>query len=381
MDKLEPIIPLSVLISVCVSGVLYLYFKLFMDRTARLSTNRIVLPILFLSAVSAPLLANLWRESSQVAARWLPEVTVDPNTPVIAPEVRASVAWTDIYLIGILIFCALFIVKFVASMRYKKPQTGFTFLNRIHVNPDLPPAVKVAVRAHEQAHKRLGHNWEILLWELMRVFFWYNPFIHLIIPLVKQNHEFQADRNAASQHPDYDKILVSQHFNIDPILLGHAFNKSNLQKRLIMINTKTKRADWLKYAVFVLLVGASVTLTSWRFERPAQTEPATTQVEEEPDVNAEFPGGMEGLMTYMVEHINYPKSMQKAGKSGTVYVGFIIDTDGKVIDAQVKKGAEQELDDEALRVIESMPPWKPATKDGKPVKQEMVLPVKFKLED
>ncbi len=98
----------------------------------------------------------------------------------------------------------------------------------------------------------------------------------------------------------------------------------------------------------------------------------------EPEIYPEFPGGADSLKIYLDKNVQYPFSDYKA--EGKVYVQFIINEDGSVSDAVVKKGMGSAFDIEALRVVMEMPNWKPGTVDGKAVKVEYTLPIKFKSE-
>ena len=98
------------------------------------------------------------------------------------------------------------------------------------------------------------------------------------------------------------------------------------------------------------------------------------------DTMPEFIGGFTALMKYVNSNIKYP--CNETGKiNGTVYVTFVIDTSGKVIEPKVIKGIDghKELNDEAIRVIEDMPKWKPGKHNGETVKVQFHLPIKFKL--
>ncbi|MCA6365316.1 MAG: TonB family protein [Bacteroidetes bacterium] len=100
------------------------------------------------------------------------------------------------------------------------------------------------------------------------------------------------------------------------------------------------------------------------------------------EVMPEFPGGMNELMNYLRTNIIYPAKAKTDGKQGTVYVEFLITKTGKVTNVQIVKGVEgaPELAEEAVRVVEQMPDWKPALEKGKPVAAKMTLPVRFKLQ-
>jgi len=95
---------------------------------------------------------------------------------------------------------------------------------------------------------------------------------------------------------------------------------------------------------------------------------------------SEFPNGEEGLMQYLQKNIKYPKSARKNNISGIVMINFVIDEKGKTMNAKVTKSISEELDREALRVINNMPKWKPGTRDGKPVRVFFDIPINFQLE-
>ena len=98
------------------------------------------------------------------------------------------------------------------------------------------------------------------------------------------------------------------------------------------------------------------------------------------DVMPEFQGGTEAMIDYLSNNITYPKSAKDDGISGKVYIHFVIDTDGKVIDTKVKKSLREDFDEVALHAINQMPDWIPGVHNGKKVKVEMVLPIAFQLQ-
>ncbi len=85
------------------------------------------------------------------------------------------------------------------------------------------------------------------------------------------------------------------------------------------------------------------------------------------------------IFDYLAQHVRYPEEAEKNGIGGMVYVQFVIDTTGKVVEPKVIKSVSQELDAEALRVVSEMPAWKPGMQRGKPVRVSFTLPVIFKL--
>lgn len=96
------------------------------------------------------------------------------------------------------------------------------------------------------------------------------------------------------------------------------------------------------------------------------------------ETQPQFPGGTNGLMSWLSHNINYPEKAYKENIQGQVIVQFVIDLDGHVTDVKVVRGVDPSLDAEAIRVIKSMPLWLPAIQDGKPVKVRFTLPISFK---
>ncbi|MCC7231486.1 MAG: TonB family protein [Bacteroidia bacterium] len=100
-----------------------------------------------------------------------------------------------------------------------------------------------------------------------------------------------------------------------------------------------------------------------------------TVVEEMPS----FPGGESKLFEYLSKNIKYPPVARENGIQGRVYVSFVVDKDGKIKDAVVRRGIGGGCDEEALRVVKSMPDWKPGRQNGRNVQVQYNLPVNFTL--
>ena len=82
----------------------------------------------------------------------------------------------------------------------------------------------------------------------------------------------------------------------------------------------------------------------------------------------EFPGGMRALMEYIDENLKYPEISRENNSQGRALVGFIVNVDGSICDAEIiKSSCDVYLDEEALRLVNSMPKWKPAMQEEKPV--------------
>lgn len=94
----------------------------------------------------------------------------------------------------------------------------------------------------------------------------------------------------------------------------------------------------------------------------------------------EFPGGDNALRAYIANSIKYPVIAQENGVQGKVYVTFVVSRDGSVTNATIARGVDASLDKEALRVVTSLPKWKPGKQRGKPVNVSYTVPINFKLQ-
>ena len=90
-------------------------------------------------------------------------------------------------------------------------------------------------------------------------------------------------------------------------------------------------------------------------------------------------GGMPAFYEYVGKKLKYPAQARRMGIEGKVFVEFVIERDGSITDVKAIKGIGAGCDEEAVRVLQSAPKWKPGKQRGKPVRQRMVLPIAFKL--
>ena len=107
----------------------------------------------------------------------------------------------------------------------------------------------------------------------------------------------------------------------------------------------------------------------------------TTEIVTYVEIMPEFPGGQAALIQYLSNNIKYPEECRKMGVEGKVFVKFIVDPSGNITNVQVLRGVVDGklLEKEAVRVVESMPKWKPGTQGGKAVNVYFTLPISFKL--
>jgi periplasmic protein TonB len=121
--------------------------------------------------------------------------------------------------------------------------------------------------------------------------------------------------------------------------------------------------------------------TSVTFDEPAAelTEGDDDEIFTVVEQSPEFPGGYEAMMAFVKQHMKYPANARRMDIQGTVYVGFVVNKDGTITDVKVLRGIMTECDNEAIRVIKAMPPWKPGKQNGRNVNVRFTVPLKFRL--
>jgi protein TonB len=118
--------------------------------------------------------------------------------------------------------------------------------------------------------------------------------------------------------------------------------------------------------------------------------PAPVQQDEEQEAEAEifyvvesmptFRGGDDKIYEYLAQNLRYPTMAREAGIQGRVFVTFVVERDGSITDVNVLRGIGGGCDEEAIRVVESMPNWTPGKQRGVPVRVQFNLPIKFTLQ-
>ena len=176
------------------------------------------------------------------------------------------------------------------------------------------------------------------------------------------------------------KIQVSDAF--DPIteepckkITVSTYNTDGTKDSFFITETE-KRGDTARYSIEPFSISESLFETL--LDVATSKEDTVYQVV---DKMPEFPGGEKAMMEFLSKNIVYPEKAKEAGIQGRVFVGFVIEKDGSVSNVKIMKGIGGECDEEALRVVKSMPNWKPGKKGGKDVRVSYTLPINFKLSD
>ena len=255
------------------------------------------------------------------------------------------------------------------------------------------------ILAHESFHVSHSHSLDILWARLMCCLAWFNPFAWLMMRELRAVQEFQADAASvgACGRDDYLHLLYRQVTGHGYGHITNNFQSINIKNRIVMMNkSKTRFGAWkvlaaLPVAALLLTVGCkpaadkNVVQEEIPFEASNvdQSEPLdanTDEVFEMVEVAPEFPGGTEALYKYLAGNVKYPEKAKADGTEGRVLVSFVVEKDGSVTDAKVMRSVSDEVDAEALRVVQGMPKWTPGMQQGTPVRVHYNLPITFKLQ-
>lgn len=281
---------------------------------------------------------------------------------------------------------------------------SFSFLKWIVVNRNDYENHFDPILRHEMVHMQQWHSVDILLVELLKIIFWFNPLLLLYKKSLQEVHEFLADYEAPNRE-NYATFLVSYALNA-PIasLTNHFYKPSQIKTRIQMIY-KNRSSKWLLSTyIFAAAVITSVAIfvagcerkekdesvASEKVEANKKTEPLKrevegklterkvyTVVEEQP----EFPGGDKAMWDFLGRHIKYPETAAKANVQGRVFLSFVVSETGETEDIAILKGVGYGCDAEAIRVLKLFPKWKPGKQNGVPVNVKYNLPINFQLDD
>jgi TonB family protein len=381
--------------------VSYLFYRLLLSNESSFKANRIYLIVSACLSVLIPLVNMPSFFKSLLVEIHLSEVVVYNIGSAISTSVFSySNLLTIIYIAGagiaLLIFLKNILQIFSLILKGKvhkkegytevesqKTDGIFSFLNFL-VIPSNRPYGETEILEHELTHIRQFHSLDVLFFELLSVVFWYNPICYLFKASIKENHEFLADEAAVKQKnnpTEYSKLIVNYALDVDyPLLSGNFMNHSFLKRRIIMLSKQPSGTNYsrLKYGLTTLLLIATLVLTSFLKENNILVNTGKGHVVEHPDVMPKY-AGEGGLGKFLQENIRYPQNAKEKNITGTVYINFIINEEGDVVNAHVLKGTDKELDAEALRVINLMPAWTPAKSAGKPVSVSYNIPIHFEL--
>lgn len=295
----------------------------------------------------------------------------------------------------------------------------FSWMNSIVISEEDYAESGREIILHETGHIRFHHSWDVLLLTLVQMVQWWNPLAYMAGISLRDVHEYEADDYVLRQGVSasaYQMLLLKKAVGYGSYTFANNFNHSLTKKRITMMR-KSKSNPWMRSKVLYVIPVTTLALSAFatpeivspvqdvvsKFESKGtdtsadlqaidkfsteimgEVQNAATANEDtiygKVDKNAEYPGGTEALMKFIMTNLKYPETCRKEGIQGRVVIKFVVNTDGSIVDMEENRSPHTDLTAEAMRVIKMMPKWTPATVGGKTVRSRFFLPVMFWLD-
>lgn len=399
--------------SIVTLGIFYLIYFFIIRNEMIFVFNRIYILFAITASLILPLVEiNLAGNSPVIPAMsyYLDEIVVSVEDTVNSKISFWQRKWLLLYLgvMGILLYQLVWQFLQIQKIRNANqvlPKKGYTiiytsgklthfsFFRYIFINRDILNDEQEIQRVlkHEEAHVKQWHSLDILLLELVKIMFWFNPFVWLFKAYMVNNHEYLADNHVVSLGEDkteYLEQIVNNSLTNYSLSLINNFNYSLTKKRVVMM-TKQK-IKWLTgmKIFFIVPVLAGIAFIFSCTENPADDTIGMASengnqddvfyiVETMPQFRND---GTKGFQSYISENLVYPDEAKKKGIEGKVFVEFVVGANGVVKNAKIARSAHPILDKEALRIVEASPIWEPGIQRGKMVDVLFTFPIAFKLQ-
>lgn len=286
-------------------AIFYLIYLVFLQRETFFENNRwFLLMGLFIAFLLPFLVIPIYIEREALDVSGLVFTTTNP-TEITEKPFNVLDYLPIIYGLGILFFTIRFLIQFASLvsviLRNKPKKTGvykliesnshiapFSFFNWIVYNPASFNTTELEqIMTHEKVHANQKHSFDILLVHLSCIVLWFSPFIWLYSKILKQNLEFIADKETATQAAcikTYQYTLLKASMPKHQIALSNNFYNSSIKKRIVMLHkSKSKKINQLKHACIIPVLGlflmsfntyeVYVDNLEVQLEKPKQTEP------------------------------------------------------------------------------------------------------------
>ncbi|MCS6973687.1 MAG: TonB family protein [Cyclobacteriaceae bacterium] len=261
----------------------FAFYQLLLKNETQFSYRRLYLLAGMVLSLLFPLIKLTDLKTVPSLSEALPVIRIDE--PEVTITTTQSSAWstTDLIISAYLIVCALLALRLIYQlvtvfrlMRVYSDQRvieipsssflAFSFFNRIFISSSsgLSEKDKEKIVRHEEVHRKKLHSLDILLIEIVRVFFWFNPVLPAYKKEIMMVHEFEADEAAAGDKDTYCELLARAALQSAGYHLGNHFNNSLTLKRIAMIRTmKQNIRKWKVFSTF-LFATALFTIISCR---------------------------------------------------------------------------------------------------------------------
>jgi len=286
-------------------------------------------------------------------------------------------------------------------IRHPQVKSTFSFFGSIFWGEELTPDSEEGkqVLRHELEHVHGRHTADKLFLQLVCAVLWFNPFFHLFKRELAMVHEFLADKAAASENApdDYARTLLQMALQTKRMFLVNSFSQAPVKRRILMLFThKANYALMKKIIIFPVLVLLGVIIGCQQdldLQSPVKSSAALLNVSKSSTATASeevfkvvdnpptFPGGEKALVQFLARNIRYPKTAQAKNTTGTVFVKFVVNSEGKISQVSTTGAVlGNGLEEESMRVVSAMPDWLPGQQEGKKVSVEFHLPIRYVLQ-
>lgn len=422
--------------SICLAA-LYMIYWFFLKKDTFFMANRIYL----ISSIIFSFVLPLFKIPIVIADSELTYIAVMETITITAQKVESGILNNlsiyqklfIVYLTGVAIFSLRFIIQIsqlfllirkfgvtnidgLKVVKLDRKYSPFSYFNYVFLNEEnLKDKNLQEIIDHEKIHIEQKHSIDLVLLEALTIIQWFNPFIWLYKTSIKGIHEYLADEGLLAKGTNklnYQNLLLNQTVGVQINDLTNNFNQSLIKKRFIMMTKKqSKRSAGLKLLLIIpvtaLLVmcftfsyaqqliekvvdkeqvetvetstalkAIAVTETSIVEQQVKDQEQIFTVVEKMPS----FLGGPVDLFNFLSKNIKYPSEARKNKVKGRVYVSFVVEKNGSLSNIKVLRGIGSGCNEEAIRVVKSMPKWNPGKQRGKIVRVQYNLPIRFPLE-
>jgi hypothetical protein len=207
-----------------------------------------------------------------------------------------------------------------------------------------------AILAHEQAHVRCGHSWDLLFFSILSIIQWFNPLVWICQGELKLLHEYEADDAVLKQGIDgvqYQKLLIRKAIGETQFLQANGFNHAQLKLRIRQMRRPATPAWHRALLLLVLpLLGGTTLLLADR-SRPMV-----------------IVDGVQ-FQQWMYHEIQYPKECRDLGLDGRIILDFQIDENGVLQNPRLLGTTHPALEAEILRAARKSPRWVSQEQSGR----------------
>lgn len=354
---------------------------------------------------------------------------------------------TIVFYFGISIFTILFFVrlikifKLIASSRVVKNknytlvvldkiQSSFSFFNYIFIHKEHIENNELEIIRHELVHCKQRHTIDLLIFELLKIGLWFNPFIYVYQNRITLLHEYISDAEVVKENDKnsyFDRLLSETFHTKNVSFVNQFFKHSFIKKRILMITkAKSQKIKQFKYLLTVPLLFGMLLLSSFEKEANMEVNPVPFTINDifmEDEIQHDllpqkitiqkfdtvkplddvpfaiienvpvFPGceGTERKLRACLQknigmHVNRKFNTDLSNNIGLspgikkIFVMFIIDKEGNIANVNAR-APHNALKEEAIRVVKLLPKMKPGKQRGVNVGVKYSLPIAFKIED